>query len=128
MPDKILLIDDDAFFAILTSKMLAPATVLIARNGIEGLEFFERQHFDLVITDLVMPEKDGISTIIDLRKLNVTVPILAISGGGNIGSQGDLLRMATQIGATETLAKPFSREALLEKVYRCLSAREKLSP
>ena len=127
MAEKILLIEDDPFFAVLTAKMLAPAIVRIARNGIEGLEYLQRERFDLVITDIVMPEKDGISTIIDLRKTDATIPVLAISGGGNIGTQGDLLRMAKQLGATETLAKPFGREELMAKVRLCLPARESAS-
>ena len=120
----ILLIEDDAFFAVMTAKMLAPATVRIARNGKEGMEYFDRERFDMVITDLVMPEKDGLSTIIDIRKQDTAVPIIAISGGGNIGTQGDLLRLAQTLGATATLAKPFGREQLLAKVRACAPSSE----
>jgi DNA-binding NtrC family response regulator len=121
MADKILLIEDDPFFAILTTKMLAPATVRLARHGIEGLAILEQERFDLVITDLVMPEKDGIATIIEFRKRDQTTPVLAMSGGGNLGTQGDLLRLAMRIGATAALEKPFGREQLIAKVRECLA-------
>jgi DNA-binding response OmpR family regulator len=121
MADKILLIEDDPFFAILTTKMLAPATVRLARHGVEGLELLEHERFDLVITDLVMPQKDGIATIIEFRKRDRSTPILAMSGGGNLGTQGDLLRLAMRIGATAALEKPFGREELLAKVRLCLT-------
>jgi two-component system chemotaxis response regulator CheY len=73
-----------------------------------------------VVTDLLMPEKDGIETILELRKRNATLPVLAISGGGSIGHRGDLLRMAQELGATATLSKPFTREELLAAVSLCL--------
>lgn len=123
----ILLIEDDPFFAGLAAKLLAPATVVIARDGTEGLGLLERAAFDLAIVDLLMPVKDGLSTTVDLRKRDVKIPILAISAGGNIGAEGDLLRIALAIGATATLTKPFGRTELMAKVEECLSAREPVS-
>ena len=128
MLEKILLIEDDKFFAVLTAKMLAPAAVRIAHNGAEGLEYLQSERFDLVITDIVMPEKDGIATIMEMRKNDPVTPILAMSGGGNIGTQGDLLLMAKQLGATATLVKPFNREALLAKVQECFPDRKIPAP
>jgi CheY-like chemotaxis protein len=119
---RILLIDDEPFFARLTTAMLAPAEVFVAKNGSEGLKMVQGDCFDLVVTDLLMPEKDGIETIIELRKRDATLPILAISGGGTIGHRGDLLRMAQELGATTTLPKPFTRDQLLEAVSLCLKA------
>lgn len=63
---RILLVDDDRFFAKLTAAMLAPADVHIAKNGAEGLAMMKREPFDLLITDLLMPEKDGIETIVEI--------------------------------------------------------------
>lgn len=120
---RILLVDDDRFFAKLTAAMLAPAEVQIAKNGAEGLDMMRRQPFDLLITDLLMPEKDGIETILEIRRVNETLPILAISGGGKYGARGELLRMAQRLGATATLQKPFSREQLIAAVDQCLAAR-----
>jgi DNA-binding NtrC family response regulator len=121
MTDTILLIEDDPFWASLISKMLASAAVHVTRNGVEGLEALERKSFDLVITDLVMPEKDGLAVIADLRKSGSKLPVIAISGGGNVGAQGDLLKIAMHVGATATLAKPFTRDALTAVVEKCLS-------
>ncbi len=120
---RILLVDDDGFFAKLTAAMLAPAEVQIAKNGAEGLDLMKRESFDLLITDLLMPEKDGIETILEIRRVNETLPILAISGGGKYGARGELLRMAQRLGATATLQKPFSREQLIAAVDQCLAPR-----
>ena len=120
---RILLVDDDRFFAKLTAAMLAPADVHIAKNGAEGIEMMKRQSFDLLITDLLMPEKDGIETILEIRRENETLPILAISGGGKYGARSDLLRMAQRLGATATLQKPFTREQLIAAVDLCLASR-----
>src|SRR6185436_8020878 len=119
----ILLIDDDRFFAKLTAAMLAPAEVLVAKNGAEGLEMMARRSVDLLITDLLMPEKDGIETIREIRRANAALPILAISGGGKFGARSDLLRMAQKLGATATLRKPFSRDDLIAAVGQCLGDR-----
>ncbi|MSP49543.1 MAG: response regulator [Alphaproteobacteria bacterium] len=120
---RILLVDDDSFFTKLTAAMLSPAEVHIASNGAECQAMMREHTFDLLITDLLMPEKDGIETIIELRRENTTLPILAISGGGRLGARSDLLRMAQDLGATATLRKPFSREQLLAAVEQCLATR-----
>jgi DNA-binding response OmpR family regulator len=122
---RILLIDDEPFFARMTAAMLAPADVSVARNGAEGLRMIQGQSFDLVVTDLLMPEKDGIETILELRKRDATLPVLAISGGGSIGHRGDLLRMAQELGATATLSKPFTREELIAAVSLCLESAKR---
>lgn len=116
-----LLVDDDRFFVRLTAAMLAPAEVVVARNGAECLELMKDRSFDLLITDMLMPEKDGIETIVTIRRQNGTLPILAISGGGRFNAREELLRMARKLGATGTLQKPFSREELLAAVEGCLA-------
>lgn len=116
-----LLIDDDRFFAKLTATMLAPCEVVIAKNGAEGLAFMKARLFDLLITDLLMPEKDGIETILEIRRADARLPILAISGGGRYGARSDLLGMARKLGANGALEKPFSKEELLAAVDRCLA-------
>lgn len=116
-----LLIDDDRFFAKLTATMLAPCEVMIAKNGAEGLAFMKARRFDLLITDLLMPEKDGIETILEIRRADARLPILAISGGGRYGARSDLLGMARKLGANGALEKPFSKEELLAAVDRCLA-------
>lgn len=127
-PASILLIDDDRFFAKLTAAMLTPAEVIVARDGAEGIALMKTHAFDLLITDLLMPEKDGIETILEIRRANAALPIIAISGGGRFGGRGDLLRMAQRLGATATLQKPFTREELLAAVDRCLADRPNRTP
>ncbi|MBM3547940.1 MAG: response regulator [Alphaproteobacteria bacterium] len=128
MPASILLIDDDSFFARLTAAMLAPAQVVLAKDGAEGLALMKAQSFDLLITDLLMPGKDGIETILEIRRADAALPILAVSGGGKFGGRGDLLRMAQRLGANATLQKPFTREELLTAVETCLAAGSSPTP
>ncbi|MGH9551886.1 MAG: response regulator transcription factor [Terriglobales bacterium] len=89
--------------------------VVEAENGIVGLKKYDEAAFDLVITDILMPEKEGIGTIQDLRARNSAVKILAISGGGRVENL-DYLTMAGQLGADDALPKPFEPRQLLEKV------------
>jgi CheY-like chemotaxis protein len=118
----ILLIEDEDFTANLTLKLLAPADIRRARDGSEGLKLFQNTKFDLVITDLVMPKMDGLEVIAAIRKMDQSVPILAITSSGSLAGQGDLLLLAKKVGANATLMKPFDREPLMEKVRECLSA------
>ena len=73
------------------------------------------QAVDLVITDLIMPEKEGVETISELRRRYPEIKIIAMSGGG-MGGATDYLRLAKALGAGQTLAKPFTREVLLKMV------------
>ena len=76
--------------------------------------------FDLVITDLIMPEKEGLETIADIRRACSDMPIIAISGGGRLGPN-DYLETARFIGADATLAKPFARTELINTVDALLA-------
>jgi DNA-binding response OmpR family regulator len=118
---KVLLIDDDKLMGETTERMLARSghTVVRVANGALGVEAFSSVQPDLVITDIVMPEQDGIETISRLLALAPTLPILAISGGGRTGNAVFLVA-AKEAGAREVLAKPFRLDALLAAVDRCL--------
>ena len=110
----ILIIDDDRQMRRLLTRILARAghTVREAENGRDGVALFEQQRPALVITDIVMPDMEGIETILSLRRDNPTLPIIAISGG----SDPVYLRAAASLGATAALRKPFSRHSLLDLV------------
>jgi len=95
--------------------------VVEAANGLEGLEIQRQEHFDLVLTDLIMPEKEGLETIQELRKRRADLKIIAMSGGGR-GSGLDYLVMARQLGADRVLAKPFSNQELLKTVEGVLAS------
>jgi CheY-like chemotaxis protein len=118
---RILLIDDDDSVRTMLRLTLTEFghTVTEARNGNEGLDKFADSHADLVITDIVMPEKEGIEVIMELRKRQPQLRIMAISGGGRIDSQ-DYLRIARFSGANKVLAKPFSSEELMSAIAELL--------
>lgn len=113
---RILLIEDDDSFRTMLCLTLTHFgnTVVEARNGKEGLALFDPATIDLVITDLVMPETEGIEVLRELRKQS-SVRIIAMSGGGRVKAL-DYLRIAKALGASAVLAKPFSNEALLAAI------------
>ncbi len=118
---SILVIDDDAQVLNVVSEMLRLEghAVDVAENGLRAMEKMHDRQFDLVITDLLMPDKEGLETIVDIRRNNRRLPILAISGGGRIGP-GDYLHTARCMGASATLAKPFGRQELLSTINNLL--------
>ncbi len=119
---RILIIDDDEQVRDLLSEILGRAgyEVLAASNGAEGLRLYRAQPADLVITDLIMPEKEGMETIIALRKDFPKVRIIAVSGGGRSGAIS-YLPIAKSLGAARTVAKPFSKQEILDAVRETLA-------
>jgi len=90
-----------------------------AGNGKEGLQLFQDAEFDLLITDIVMPEMEGFEFLGELRKKHHRVKVIAISGGG-LQSGDDYLRVAKLLGATKVLTKPFSADTLMVTVNELL--------
>lgn len=120
---RILLVeDDDAVREILRKTLVAAGhEVEEAPNGVVALAAYRRRPSDLVITDLVMPEKDGLEAIMDLRRLDPAVRIIAMSGGGRTLGPGDFyLESARLFGAMRILSKPFTGSALLKAVSEVL--------
>jgi CheY-like chemotaxis protein len=121
---RILVIDDEAAVRRMLRQMLEKAgyEVVEAPNGAVGLDLYHEHPVDLVITDILMPEKEGIETISTLRKTAAGVKIIAISGGGGGRlNKEDVLFSAQAFGAVRTLAKPFDREELLVAVREALT-------
>ena len=120
---RILVIDDEELARFTVREILEGAgyEVAEAKNGNQGLAFQKAQPNDLVITDIIMPDKEGVETIIELKRDFPTLPIIAISGGGRTRNL-DFLKLAEQYGAQKVLAKPFSEEELLESVQTCLAS------
>ena len=114
---RILLVeDDDPLRKILRVTLVRMGhQIMEARNGKEALQLCQAEPPDIVLTDIVMPEKEGIETIGALRCFHPNVKIIAMSGGGS-GSASDYLKIAKHMGATMTLAKPFSDQALAEAI------------
>lgn len=113
MADILLIDDDDDFRTMLriTLQRLGHQ-VVEAGDGNKGIEFHKQQHFDVVLVDLIMPEKEGMETITEMRVNRPDTKIIAISGGGRISAK-DILPMAKAVGANQVLAKPFSNEEML---------------
>ena len=127
-PVKVLVIDDDALVrGALQSALSAHGhEVACAEDGKRGLVIFSEAPPDLLITDIIMPEQEGIETIIQIRKMALDLPIIAISGGGRVRAT-DVLRMARSFGADAVLEKPFTADALLATVADAkAAARQRL--
>jgi DNA-binding response OmpR family regulator len=118
---RILVIDDEPTTLDLLRRALELKgyDVSTARNGQEGVELFQQHPSDLVITDMVMPIKDGLQTILDLRSDTPELPVIAISGGGTI-SKERYLAIAAYLDKVVTIAKPFSIEEITEAVEKLL--------
>ena len=121
MSRKVLVIDDDPALLALMGAALRKSglEVFLAGNGEVGMELFETVHPDLVVTDIVMPAKEGVSLIIDIKRSLFETRLIAISGGGVRGSK-DYLRWAKELGADATLHKPFRMSVLLMIVHQLI--------
>jgi YesN/AraC family two-component response regulator len=119
---RILIIDDNDIFRKVLRTMLTTAgfnEIEEAANGIDGINLFRQSPFDLVITDIIMPEKEGLELITELSRDYPQVKIIAMSGGGRIGPH-DYLAMAEYLGASRALQKPFKHEELIAVVQELL--------
>jgi DNA-binding response OmpR family regulator len=119
---KILVLDDELSILLMIKKMLEKAghEVSLALNGKEGLELFEKNRPDLLITDIIMPEKEGLETIFELRRKYPKLKIIAISGGGRISPDG-YLPGAKLLGADMTFQKPLDQKEFLLAVSQLLN-------
>lgn len=94
-------------------------TVDVASNGKEAIQAYRDNPADLVLTDILMPDMEGIETIREFRKLNQDIRIIAMSGGGTIEAN-EYLKMAELFGAKRTISKPFDVAEIVEAVNECL--------
>lgn len=121
---RILVIDDEPQIRKMLKQMLEKAghEAMLAENGSEGILLNKKTPADLIITDIFMPEKEGIETIMELRALWPSVSIIAISGGGSKGHV-NYLDIAKNLGAAKTLDKPLKRQELLDTVDALLAEK-----
>ncbi len=113
----ILLVEDEPELKEMLKVALARRnfTVIEAGNGREAITRFRPEVTDLVITDLIMPDEDGLKVIMKLREIKPSLRIIAICGGGKAGP-GNYLSLAKALGADAVFSKPFSVAELLNKV------------
>jgi len=114
---RILIVEDDKSVRELLQDILGRAghEVVAARNGKEAIAQYKNSPADLIITNILMPEKEGLETIQELSREDPEIKIIAISGGGQIGP-ADYLEIARRFGAMRTFSKPFDRKELLKAV------------
>jgi DNA-binding NtrC family response regulator len=122
MMKRILIIDDEVHILLMLKKMLELEgyEIDIASDGAEGLELFRKTAPQLVITDIIMPEKEGLETIREMKRAQPDLKILAMSGGGKI-SADNYLDTARIFGASSIIEKPFKRTHMVSLVHQLLS-------
>jgi len=119
--NNILVVDDDPSILVFIEQALASKHhVFTAETVARAEEISQDNQIDLLITDLVIPEKNGIDLIMEFKKLHPEMHILAISGGGGITGRFDYLPIAKLVGAEDTLKKPFTISELRNSVDRIL--------
>lgn len=118
---KILIIEDDEKFRKMLRQMLERAGYEIeeAPNGEEGIKLYTEKPTDLIITDIFMPEKEGIETIIEIKRDFPNAKIIAISGGGRTRAFG-FLDQVKSLGVERTFTKPFERNVIIESIQELL--------
>ncbi len=118
---KIIVIDDEPYILLMLKKMLEKEghEVEMASNGVEGISLYHENGADLIITDIVMPEKEGLETIINLKTENPSLKVIAISGGGRVDSR-EYLHSAQLLGAEKIFQKPFKKDEIVRAVAELL--------
>lgn len=121
---QILLVDDEDMvrMQIRSSLELEGHQVREASNGREAIDMLDGYKPDLMITDILMPEKEGIETIMEVRQKYADIKIIPISGGVRTENM-DFLKIAKRLGADLALPKPFGRQQLLTHVNQLLGAK-----
>ncbi len=121
---RILIIDDDKSHLRMLSVLLTKAKYKVdtASNGLEGFELFEEEPCDLVITDIFMPEQEGLETITEFKEKHPDLKIIAISGGGQKTNYiaKDILEIATDLGANLSVSKPINIPEFLNSIKELL--------
>jgi len=118
---RVLIIDDDEQIRVLLQQMMewAGYDVQVAENGKVAMQMQSEKPADLVITDLIMPEQEGLETISWLKKEYAGIKIIAISGGGRIGPEA-YLPAALELGADKVFSKPFDVQEVVTSVNELL--------
>ncbi|MFC3052413.1 response regulator [Kordiimonas pumila] len=118
---NICLIEDDGMIRDSLKRILEKMghSVTIAINGREGLNAVDKMPFEVVITDIIMPEVEGIEVIRTVKEKSPKTRIIAMSGGGRVGNT-DFLKVAKNLGADEIVYKPVTKTEFLNALNGCL--------
>ena len=118
----ILVIDDEEPFRDFLTSLLTSQGFIVcsADNGISGEQKVKKHNPDLIITDIVMPDKEGVEFIQCLRELDTTTPVIAVTGGNRVNAYS-YLALSKKLGANAILAKPFSSADLLDTIKKLLA-------
>lgn len=119
---RILVVDDDEQIVRAISKILTREgyDITVAFDGVDAINKLKNESFDMVITDIIMPNKEGLELIAEIHQIKASMPVIAISGGGKMPSS-IYLDVADKIGAYATLRKPFRADELLTLVNQYFS-------
>ena len=114
---RILVIDDDNDFRKMLCAKLTKSgyAVVEAENGVEGIRRFTENEVHLVVTDIIMPEKEGMETILELKKIDPALKIIAVSGGGRSAPE-DYLSVSEYFGAVKSFRKPFNLSEFVQTI------------
>ncbi len=124
MPGILIVEDDKELREMLKVSLIRHKyTVLEATDGKDAITHFKPSIVDLVVTDLIMPEEDGLKVIMKLRELKPKLKLIAISGGGKAGP-GSYLKLAKALGADAVFSKPFSINDLILKIESLLTIEQ----
>ena len=106
---RVLLVDDDVMFREMLNRSLTQAGYMVtqAGDGLEAMAVLRQDEFDITITDMLMPDKQGYETIIDIKRMYPEMKIIAMSGGNRNPNAWQTLVNAKKIGADQILVKPF---------------------
>jgi CheY-like chemotaxis protein len=123
---RILIVDDDAMLRQLLTKAFTNVgfEVAVAADGAAATQVFRTFKPHVVLMDIIMPEREGVETIVEIRTLDADVPIVAMSGGGRVGPT-EFLALAEALGATATVKKPFTISQIRDVVQQALNAPNK---
>lgn len=122
---RVLIVDDEDSVRKMVKEMIEPDgfDVVEARDGNQAYDVCKKLSIDLIITDIVMPEKNGIDLIMAVKKEYPDIPVIAISGGGGITGHYDYLEIAKLVGAKIVLKKPFELQELRSAVSDMMNSR-----
>ncbi len=120
---RVLVVDDDEAFRQTVCDLLLDGDfeILSAESGAQSFAVLRNQSVDIVLTDIVMPDEDGLEIVRKIKKMNPAPKIVAMSGGGRIAAT-DYLEIARLMGASATIKKPFKRQELVDLLQQVFSS------